>query len=96
MQHIQFILYRVEFPPHLWDNVLLFIHYVRMHTMMDSINALIDTVNGYLYGYVLIALLVLGGLYFTARLQFLPTNQKGQTLLYKLYCICLIVGSGIW
>ena len=27
----------------------------------------------------------------TARI----VNQKGQTLLYKLYCICLIVGSGI-
>ena len=52
-----------------------------MHTMMDSINALIDTVNGYLYGYVLIALLVLGGLYFTARLQFLPTALLKEAVL---------------
>ena len=22
--------------------------------------------------------------------------QKGQTLLYKFYCICLTVGCGIW
>ena len=24
------------------------------------------------------------------------SGQKGQTLLYKLYCICLTVGCGIW
>jgi len=23
-------------------------------------------------------------------------GKKGQTLLYKLYCICLTVGGGIW
>lgn len=41
---------------------------------MDAINALIDTVNGWLYGYILVALLVAGGIYFTIRLQFLPTT----------------------
>lgn len=29
---------------------------------MDAINALIDTVNGWLYGYILVALLVAGGM----------------------------------
>ena len=23
-------------------------------------------------------------------------GKKGQTLLYKLYCICLTVGCGMW
>ena len=32
---------------------------------MDTINAFIDSVNGYLYGYVLVALLVFGGVMFT-------------------------------
>lgn len=40
---------------------------------MDSLNNLIDTFNGWLYGYILVALLVFGGLYFSIRLQFLPT-----------------------
>ncbi|MCQ2389831.1 MAG: alanine:cation symporter family protein [Kiritimatiellae bacterium] len=40
---------------------------------MESLNALIDTLNGWLYGYILVALLVVGGIYFTVRLQFLPT-----------------------
>lgn len=41
---------------------------------MDALNSLIDTFNGWLYGYVLVALLVFGGIYFTVRLQFLPTT----------------------
>jgi len=40
---------------------------------MNTLNTLIDTANGWLYGYILIALLVAGGIYFTVRLQFLPT-----------------------
>ena len=47
---------------------------------MDAINALIDTVNGWLYGYVLVALLVAGGIYFTVRLQFLPTALLREAL----------------
>lgn len=47
---------------------------------MDAINALIDTVNGWLYGYILVALLVAGGIYFTVRLQFLPTALLKEAL----------------
>lgn len=53
---------------------------------MDSINSFIDTANGILYGYILIALLVAGGIYFTVRLQFLPTallKEAIRTLLSK-------------
>lgn len=53
---------------------------------METLNALIDTVNGWLYGYILIALLVAGGLYFTVRLQFQPTvliREAIRTLLAK-------------
>lgn len=39
---------------------------------METLNTLIDTANGWLYGSVLVALLVAGGLYFTARLGFQP------------------------
>lgn len=44
-----------------------------MGSFIDSLNSAIDTVNGWLYGYILIALLVAGGIYFTVRLRFLPT-----------------------
>lgn len=36
-------------------------------------NDIINTINGWLYGYILIGLLSLGGIYFTIRLRFLPT-----------------------
>lgn len=48
---------------------------------MDSINAFIDTINGYIYGYILIALLVFGGFYFTIQLQFLPTALLKEAIL---------------
>jgi len=53
---------------------------------MNTLNTLIDTANGWLYGYILIALLVAGGVYFTIRLQFLPTvllKEAIRTLLEK-------------
>ncbi len=48
--------------------------------MMDTLNSLINTVNDYLYGYILIALLVAGGIYFTIRLQFQPTVLLKEAL----------------
>ena len=47
---------------------------------METLNALIDTLNGWLYGYILIALLVAGGVYFTVRLQFLPTTLLKEAI----------------
>ena len=48
---------------------------------MDAINALIDTFNGWLYGFILVGLLVAAGFYFTIRLQFLPTTLLREALL---------------
>ena len=47
---------------------------------MDTLNALLDTANGWLYGYILVALLVAGGIYFTLRLQFLPTTLLKEAI----------------
>jgi len=51
---------------------------------MNTLNSLIDSANGILYGYVLIALLVAGGVYFTIRLQFLPTTLLKEAILTLL------------
>ena len=47
---------------------------------MENLNALLDTANGWLYGYILIALLVAGGIYFTIRLQFLQTTLLKESI----------------
>ncbi len=51
---------------------------------MNTLNSLIDAANGFLYGYILIALLVAGGIYFTMRLQFLPTVLLKEAILTLL------------
>ncbi len=47
---------------------------------MNTINTLIDAANGYLYGYILVGLLVAAGIYFTIRLQFLPTALLRESI----------------
>jgi len=47
-------------------------------------NEIIDTINGWLYGYVLVGLLVAGGVYFTARLKFQPTTLLREAILSLL------------
>ena len=36
------------------------------------------------------------GFYNPKRAVAVISGKKGQTLLYKLYCICLTVGCGMW
>jgi len=43
-------------------------------------NEIIDSINGWLYGYILIALLVAGGIYFTMRLRFQPTAMLSEAI----------------
>lgn len=43
-------------------------------------NEMIDSINGWLYGYILIMLLVAGGIYFTMRLKFLPTTMLSEAV----------------
>lgn len=38
---------------------------------MDALNAIVGTLNGWLYGYILIALLLITGFYFTFRTKFI-------------------------
>jgi len=51
-----------------------------MNTFLDQVNGIVDAANGWLYGYILIALLVAGGIYFTARLKFQPTTLLAEAL----------------
>ncbi|HWP52004.1 MAG TPA: alanine/glycine:cation symporter family protein [Clostridia bacterium] len=47
---------------------------------MDFINEILDKLNGYLYGYILIALLILAGLYFTIRTKFIQFRLIGESI----------------
>ncbi len=47
---------------------------------MDFINGILDKLNGYLYGYILIALLILAGLYFTVRTKFIQFRMVGESI----------------
>jgi len=70
-------------------------------------NEIIDTINGWLYGYILIGLLVAGGVYFTARLKFQPTtllmeaiksllgNQKHPTAMSSFQALMVSTASRV-
>ena len=77
---------------------------------MEKLNALIDAVNGYLYGYILVALLVFGGVMFTLwlllpQLRMLraaitalaePAHEKGSMSSFQALMVSTAsrVGSG--
>ena len=47
---------------------------------MNIIESIVNTVNDALYGYILIILLVAGGLYFTVRTKFAPFGMLGEQI----------------
>ena len=47
---------------------------------MDAFATLVGTISGYLYGYILIALLIGAGLYFTIRTKFVQFRLLGESV----------------
>ena len=47
---------------------------------MDAFASLVGTISGYLYGYILIALLIGAGLYFTIRTKFVQFRLLGESI----------------
>ena len=47
---------------------------------MEVFASIVSTISGWLYGYILIALLILAGLYFTIRTGFIQFRLLGESI----------------